>query len=352
MREAGSERCDSRGRDATSPGEIPWQGWKDVLWRVRREIVDDRLTLVAASVAFYAMLALFPALMATVSLYGLLADPHQIAALLRRFGVFMPPSAQALVSRELVTIVHGSSAGWTLGLVTSVAFSLLSASTGALSIIDGVTIAYDEPETRGVLRRRATAMLFALSFSVFLFVAGAAITILPRVAHGLGVGTSVGMLISVGRWPALGASMMLGLALLYRYAPNRTPPRWSWVAWGAAVSTFIWLVASLGFSAYAASFARFNRIYGALGAMVVLMLWFYISALAILIGAELNAELEHQTQVDTTVGPPRPMGQREAVVADTLGPARPERSPRSIRARLGEAVKDASHPRRRKSSDD
>jgi membrane protein len=176
----------------------------------------------------------------------------------------------------------------------------------------------------------------------------AAITLLPRVMDQVGLAHSTKLLIEVVRWPAMALAVMLGLALLYRYGPNRTPPKWQWVSLGAVLATLIWTLASLGLGVYADNFGRFNKTYGALGAVAVLALWMFLAALAILLGAELNAELEHQTGEDSTVGPPRPMGQRGATVADQLGDSRPARDPKRLVATLHDLLVDMNRPRRGK----
>ena len=355
QREAGQqeerapERRNRTGREARSPIRIPPRGWLEVLWRVGSELSNDRVTMLAASVAFYATLAVFPALVAVVSLYGLLADPHQIARSVARLSAAMPGTARQLIIAELHRIASTPSTGLTLSLIGSVAVALLSASSGALGLIDGITVAYDERETRGILRQRLLAVGFAVGASLFVVASVAVLTVIPILMRHLGLASETRWLFSVLRWPALAACVMVGLALLYRYAPNRTPARWPWVMSGAALATAIWLGASYLLSLYVENFGRFSRTYGALGAMIVLLLWFYVSAIAVLIGAEINAELERQTLVDTTIGPPRPMGERGAVVADTLGKGLSGSTETPLKERVRDTAKDLVRPGREKS---
>ena len=343
---------DRAGRNARSPLRIPPRGWLDVFWRVGGELSKDRVSMAASSVAFYAMLALFPALVAIISLYGLLADPRQVTGLVARFARAAPWQARELIVQELNRIVRASGTGLTLSLVGSILFSLVSASSGVLGLIDGVTVAYDEKETRGLLRQRVVALAFAFAVSLFIVVSVATITVLPGLMRHIGLAGETRWLITALRWPALALCVMAGLAILYRYGPNRTPARWSWVMSGAALATLIWLLASFLLSLYVENFGRFTRTYGALGAIIILLLWFYVSGLAILVGAEINSELERQTTVDTTIGPVRAMGKRGAVVADTLGESLDSTRAKPLRERVGETAKDLVRPRREKGSPD
>jgi membrane protein len=234
----------------------------------------------------------------------------------------MPWTARSLITEELTDLVQNPT-GLTLGLVASLSLSLLSASSGVLALIRGVNIAYDEVETRGWIRLRFLAVGFTLGLSLFVLVAVGTITLLPTALHRIGLDDSARQAISILRWPFLAAAVMVGLAVLYRYGPNRTPPMWRWVTWGAVLATAFWTLVSFLFSLYAENLGRYNKTYGAFGGVVVLELWMYLSTWAILLGAELNAELEHQTAKDSTIGPERPMGERRAAMADSLGEARP-----------------------------
>ncbi len=345
-----TRRSDRTGRNARSPLRIPPRGWLDVLWRVGSELGEDRVTMLAASVAFYATLALFPALVAVVSLYGLLADPHQIAGWVARLSAAVPWTARELIIHELSRIASTSGAGLTLGLIGSIVFALIAASSGVLGLIDGITTAYDEPETRGILRQRLLALGFAVGASLFVVFTVAVLTVVPILMRHLGLASQTRWLFYVLRWPALATCVMAGLAILYRYGPNRTPARWAWVMSGAALATAIWLGASYLLSLYVANFGRFSHTYGALGAIIVLLLWFYVSGIAVLLGAEINAELERQTTVDTTIGPPRPMGERGAVVADTLGKSLADSGPTPLAERVRDTAKELVRPRRDKST--
>lgn len=329
------------GRDAAVPWRIPFAGLKEVFLRVWSETTKDDVNRAAAAVAFYAFFALFPALIAVVSLYGLLADPNELKSYVSDGDVTLPESVQRLIVNQLTEIISGSRTQLTLSVVISLCFAWFSASRGVLALIDAVNVAYNERETRGWLTRRWLAVRFTIGLSVFVSISIAALTFVPALLTLFGLDA----LFRLVRWPLLGVMVMVGLAFLYRYAPNRTPPRWPWVTWGAALATVAWLTVSVGLATYVDSFSRFNATYGALGAFVALLLWFFLSAYAVVIGAELNAELEHQTAIDTTVGPPRPLGERAAVMADQV--AQPEPS-EPWSASIKRALKNARRAKRTK----
>lgn len=339
---------DPRGRRSNTPLELPWRGWQDVLWRLATQVTDDHLTLVASSVAFYGLLALFPALISVVTLYGLWANPADVVPLIETYARALPWTARSLIIEELSSIARTSGASLTAGFVASLAISLFSASTGIASLMLGLNIAYDETETRGWIRRRILALGFTLGISLFVVVTVGVITVLPSVLDRLGLAGGTQALIRLVRWPLMGAGVLVGLALLYRYGPNRTPPRWAWVFAGAVLATVVWTLASLLFSLYVENLGRFNKTYGTLGSVIVLVLWLFISAFAILLGAELNAELERQTAQDTTIGPARPMGERHAHVADTLGEERPEGGDATVMTTMHDFWKDLTRKGPRK----
>lgn len=332
------------GRDAASPLAIPWAGWVEVFSRVIDQVGTGRIASLAGSAAYFGTLALFPALIATFSLYALLADPDTLTRQLSELSVALPDAARDLIMSEIRSIAT-SRGGLSAGLVVSVTVSLFVASSGVVALIDAVNFAYHEAETRGFLVLRWLAIRLALGLSLFVCFSVASLTALPVVTAQLGLANDLGHLIATLRWPSLALSVMVGLCILYRVAPNRSPPQIRWVIPGAVLATLIWLAASLGLSVYVDNFANYSKTYGAVGAGVVLLLWFYISSFAIAIGASLSAALEHQTAVDTTVGPDAPMGKRHAVVADTLGEVTASRPFKEV---VGTALKRLIAPRRDK----
>ncbi len=312
---ATSGRTRNRGGSAETPTQIPAAGWKDVLQRTKEEVRTDNVSVLAGGVAFYWMLSLFPFAIAALSVYGLVANPEDVTKMLQQVQGTVPDSVGQLLQDQLSSIAQSSQGSLTFGLVGSVLFALWSASKGASALIKATNVAFDETETRGFLRLRAMALLLTLAFLVVMVLSIALIVVVPKLVEG----TPFDTVFSVLRWPALAVVAMIGLAALYRYAPDRDEPRWQWVSLGAVVATVLWLVGSSLFSLYANNFGSFNETYGTLSAVIVLLLWLSLTAFVILLGAEINAETEHQTRRDSTSGPERPRGERDAYVADTVG---------------------------------
>jgi membrane protein len=319
-----SARDEDRGREADRPTNLPARGWKDVLVRVKAEAKDDNVTLLGAGVAFFALLALVPALVALVSVYGLVADPGKVDRQVEDVLGAAPTEVRNLVATQLSKITDDAGGALGLAAVLGVLVALWSASSGVRNLIGAINAAYDEDETRGYVRLRAVSLAFTVGAIVFLVASFVVIAILPGVLADTGLGVVGRIATSVLRWALLLVGMLVALAVLYRYGPDRDSAAWSWVSPGAIAATVLWLAGSALFAVYTANFGKYNETYGSLGAVVVVMLWLYLSALAVILGAELNAELERQTRKDTTVGPDKPMGERGAVAADTLGPTADE----------------------------
>ena len=312
-------RGDGRGRQADRPGKIPARGWRDILLRVKDETSKDNISMIAAGVAFYLMLAIFPMLAATVSIYGLVADPIDVQRNFEAVAGVIPEEARSIMVDQLTAVTSASGGQLGFGVVLSIALTLWSASRGVIAMITALNIAYDEVEERSFIKLNAIALALTLALIVFMIVTLAVVVGLPVVIGYLNLGETVEWAIRLARWPILAVAIILALAVLYRYAPDRDAPRWRWVSWGAVVATAIWLLGSVAFSIYVSNFADYNKTYGAMGAVIILLLWFNLSSFAVLLGAELNAEMEHQTARDTTKGAERPLGQRRAYVADTVG---------------------------------
>lgn len=289
-----------------------------MLQRAIRKSQKNNTALLAAGVAFFAFLALYPTLIALVSLVALAADPNQITQQVNSFTVGLPPIARQLISDPLTALARGNSGTRTLGLVIPLLVALWSASSGTSSLMTAVNLAYDEQETRSFLKFRAIALLLTLGAIVFLILTLALIAVVPVVLKLVPLGTAGLILAQVLRWALLFALIIAGLAVIYRVAPNRNPPKFRWVSLGSVVVALLWLLGSVGFSLYVNFFGNYNQVYGALASVIVLLLWLYLTSYIIVLGAEINAEAEHQTERDSTVGDPKPMGQRGAVVADTI----------------------------------
>jgi membrane protein len=306
------------GSQADSPTQIPARGWRQVLGRAIRQSQQDNISLLAAGVAFFGFLALFPALIALVTLVGLVADPEQITQQVQSFTAGLPQASRQLISDQLTTITHSSGGALTAGLLILLLVALWSASSGTSNLMTAVNIAYEEKETRSFLKLRAVALLLTLGTVVFLALTLALIAIMPVVLHAVPLGPVGTVLVQVVRWTLLIALIIAGLAVLYRVAPDRDPAKFRWVSVGSTVAALFWLLGSVGFSLYVNFFGNYNKTYGALAGVIVLLLWLFLTCYIVLLGAEINAEAELQTARDTTVGKPEPMGQRGAVVADTM----------------------------------
>ena len=314
-----NKRLRQRGRNAVYPWELPQRGWRDVGWRVWDQLWRNNIFIVSAGVAFYWLLAIFPALAVLVSIYGLLFNAADVSAQLVVVADVLPAEAWSVIHDQLQTLTSRSQTTLGLGAAFGFLITLWSARAGMGGALVALNIAYEEIEKRSMLRFYLTALLLTLGAIVFSVMALAIIVALPTVLEKLGFDAQTEWLINGIRWPLLAVGVMLALAILYRLGPSRNPPRWEWVSLGSVVATVLWILGSLLFSFYVANFGSYNETYGSVGAIVILMLWFWLSAFIILMGAVLNAETEHQTKKDTTTGKPKPMGLRNAHMADTLG---------------------------------
>jgi membrane protein len=310
---------DAAGREAERPSEIPPRGWFAILKRVKAEVKEDNVPLLAAGVAFYAMLAIFPAIIAVVTIYGMVADPQQIQSQINEFAKGLPSGADQLLTDQLKNVTESADRSLSIGLAVSLLAVLWSASGGVQGLVKGLNMVYDERETRGFFKLRGLSLLLTLGAIVVAVVALALIAVFPGFVDGLGLGRAGELAASIGRWVVLALLMLAAFAVVYRFAPDRANPRWRWVSWGAVVALVLWLLGSFGFSYYVDNFGKYNQTYGALAAVIILLLWLFLSAFVVLLGAEFDAETERQTARDTTTGPSRPLGERDAEVADTLG---------------------------------
>jgi len=318
---AGTGADGPRGRAAAAPWNIPWRGWKDILWRVYIQMNAGRLLTVAAGVVYYCLLALFPALTAFVSLYGLVADPSTIDSHLSLVGGILPEGALQIVHETLQRLTAKSGSGLSVGFAVGLAVALWSANSGMKAIIDALNVVYGEIEKRGFVRLNILSFIFTLGAMVSLAVAIAVVVATPIALAFLGLSAASDALIRILRWPAILVLIVLGLGILYRFAPSRREPRWQWLSVGSVAAAVAWLVASVLFSWYIANFAAYDVTYGSLGAAIGMMVWMWISMVVVLLGAQLNAEIEHQTALDSTVGADKPIGRRGATMADTVGAA-------------------------------
>jgi membrane protein len=322
LRAAGSAALDTgRGRVADAPTRIPYRGWRDILVRTFNEFFADRVLSLSAGVTFYALLAVFPALAAFISLYGLFLDPASIQGQLGAASWFLPAGAIEVMHDQIARLLANGPSGLGVRFFFSLALALWSANAGTKAVIEALNVAYEEEERRSFVRLTLVTLGFTLAAILFAVVALAAVVALPLVLKVLYLPSGTEWLISLLRWPALAVVVALVITVVYRFGPCRQRPQWRWVSMGSAVAAVLWLAASVAFSWYVSRFASYEQTYGSLGAVVGFMVWIWLSVTVVLLGAELNAEIEHQTALDTTTGPPLPMGVRGAEMADTLGAA-------------------------------
>ncbi|MBB5765759.1 YihY/virulence factor BrkB family protein [Methylorubrum rhodesianum] len=309
-----------RGRMAEQPSEIPALGWRDIVWRVILSLPRDRVLATAGSVAFFALLVIFPALATIVSLYGLFSDPAAIAQHLSLLTGVLPNGVLDLLSEQLVRIARQSTGALSTASLLSLITAFWSANSGVSALFDALNVIYREREKRSLARFYATTCLFTLSGVMFVLAATSMVVVLPVVLNRIGLGGLADTALRVVRWPALLILVSLSLSLTYRYGPSRREAKWRWISWGSVIAALSWVCASVLFSWYVASFDSYNRVYGSLGAGVGFMTWIWLSVVIALLGAELNAEMERQTARDSTTGRPKPLGSRRAFAADTVGP--------------------------------
>lgn len=314
----GSVDRDAHGRDATSPARIPAKGWWSVIKRVVSEVSADRIMLTAAGVTFYLLLALFPALTAFVSIYGFVSDPATVAQHLTLLDGVLPSGGVELIETQLQSLARQDPSALSFGFVFGLLVALWSANSGMKSIFDAMNVVYEEDEKRGFIKYNLMSLGFTLAALVAAMFFITLIGIVPAVLAFLYLEGMTEFLIRFSRWPLMLFAVAFAFSVIYRWGPSRRKAKWRWVSWGSGFAAIAWLLVSIGFSWYLENFANYNATYGSLGAVIGFMIWTWISVIILLVGAELNAELEHQTAVDTTRGPDRPMGERGAEVADSV----------------------------------
>jgi membrane protein len=308
-----------RGRAASSPTEIPAKGWKDIVWRSYEEMNKDRILAVAAGVTYFGLLALFPAITALVSMYGLFADAATINDHLTAMSGFLPGGALDVIGDQVKRITAQGEGTLGFAFFFGLALSLWSANAGMKALFDALNVAYDEEEKRGFFALNLASLTFTLGAIAFVLLAVGGIVVIPIVLKFIGLGPVVEWILWLARWPALLLVIITGLAVLYRYGPSRDKAEWRWITPGSIFAALVWIVASMLFSWYVSNFANYNETYGSLGAVIGFMTWMWLSTTIVLVGAEVNAEIEHQTKKDTTAGPAQPLGERGAEMADTVG---------------------------------
>jgi membrane protein len=282
----------------------------------------DRILAVAAGVTFYALLAIFPAVGALVSIYGLFAEPGTIQEHLNALAGLLPGGALDVIGEQVKRITSKGGGALGFAFFSGLAISLWSANAGMKAMFDALNVAYDEDEKRGFIALNLQSLGFTLGALLFIVLAIVGVVAVPVVLNFVGLGKATEWIISLARWPALLAVVILGLAVLYRYGPSRDKAQWRWISPGSILAGVVWVVGSMLFSWYVSNFGNYNETYGSLGAAIGFMTWIWLSSTIVLVGAELNAETEHQTGRDSTEGPREPLGARGARMADTVGAAK------------------------------
>lgn len=311
-----------RGREAQGPTDIPTKGWKDILWRTYEEFGKDRVTSVAAGVTYYALLAVFPAIAALVSIYGLFADPATIQEHLNTVSGVLPGGALDIIREQVTRIASQGGGALGFGFIFGLLLSLWSANAGMKAVFDALNIVNDEEEKRSFIHLNLVSLSFTIGAILFLLGALGGIIVLPIIFNFIGFGGSTEWLLSLLRWPILLAGVTLGLSLIYRFGPSRDRAEWRWITPGGIIAAVLWVGVSMLFSWYVSNFGSYNETYGSLGAVIGFMTWIWLSSIVVLLGAEINAEMEHQTVKDTTEGARQPLGTRGAKMADTVGVAK------------------------------
>lgn len=313
------------GRRADRPAQIPAPGWRDIAWRIWNNIGENRIMLVAAGATFYLLLALFPALTAFVSLYGFVADPQTIADHIAFLGSLLPTGGIQIIEEQLDALATQDPGALSIGFISGLAIALWSANNGIKTIFDALNIVYHEREKRSFVMLNAVSALFTLGAILIGILLIVAVGVVPAVIAFLRLGDHVDFLIATLRWPVMLVFIATGIGLVYRFGPSRRRARWRWLIPGAVLATIGWILTSAAFSFYLQNFADYNATYGSLGAVIGFMTWTWLSVIIILVGAQVNAEVEHQTINDSTIGQPKPMGKRGAFVADHVGEPAPRR---------------------------
>ena len=306
------------GRDAATPAQIPARGWWAVAKRTAAKFGENELMSEAASVTFYALLSLVPAITALVSLYGLVADPSAIGKQLDALSGVIPSGGMEIIGEQVKRLTQSPPSGLGIGVVFGLLTALWSANAATKAMFSALNDVYGEHETRRFVELTATSLAFTLGGITTMMLGLGLVVVLPAVFKAIGLDSAFALAVRVARVPVMLAIIVGALAVLFRYGPARERARWHWVTWGSLFGAIAWVALSVGFSWYVANFGSYNKTYGSLGAIIGFMTWIWLSTTVLLLGAQLNAEMETQTAQDTTTGTPSPLGTRGAATADTV----------------------------------
>lgn len=309
----------SRGRKADAPAEIPPLGWLDVSYRVWHAMERDHVGLIAAGVAFYGLLAIFPGITALMALSGLFVEPEGVAKQLELIEAVVPQEASRIILDQARSVAGARQTGLGLAFAISLILSLYSVSRGIASLMEGLNIAYGETEKRGFFALKILTLALALVMVLALIMGLVSALLLPAVFSIIQLPPWLEGIVSAMRWLVMALLTIAGLSLVYRFGPSRSDAKWKWITPGAMLACVLWMAASYGFSVYVSNFDSYNKTFGSLAGVIILLMWLWISAYILLLGAEINGEMEAQTRKDSTTGAPQPMGMRGAVKADIVG---------------------------------
>jgi membrane protein len=309
----------TRGRDADTPTEIPAPGWKDIALRVKTAIGEDHVALIAAGVAFYGLLALFPAITALMALAGLVLDPAEVTEQIQSVATILPQQAAEIVLAQAVEVAGSQNSGLGLALVFGLGLALYSASKGMGGLMEGLNVVFDEEEDRGFMKLTLTKIGLTLLLMVGLIAGFGGTLAAPALLSFLDLPGWAQTVLGLARWAILGVLTLGGLAAVYRWGPSRENANWRWLTPGTLVACVLWLVGSVAFSLYVGNFSSYNKTFGSMAGVIVLLMWLWLSAYVVLMGAVLSSEIEAQTARDTTTGKDVAMGKRGAQKADSLG---------------------------------
>jgi membrane protein len=290
-------KSDATARSPLAPNQwhISRDGWKDILYRTYQQISEDRLLATAAGVVFYGLLAIFPAITALVSSYGLFADPSTIAGNLQHLALMLPEGSFSIVQDQISRVLAKETATLGLTFVLGLLMAIWSANAGMKAIFDALNVVYEEDEKRGFIRLNLTSLAFTIAaLAAILAMIGGVIAV-PLALQRLGLGERAEWIVALGRWPVLLALLLTALAILYRFGPSRPNAHWQWLSFGAIAASLLWLIGSSLLSWYLSNFGNYTATYGSLGAAIGLMTWMWMSAIIVLCGAELNSEIERYT---------------------------------------------------------
>lgn len=314
----GSRPVTTPGRNAQSPEEIPPKGWWEIGKRTAKKFSDNELMSEAASVTFFALLSLFPAITAIVSIYGLFNDPSTIQSHLDVAAGFVPSGGMEIIEDQVKRLTQTPASGLSIAAIGGVAAALWSANQGSKAMFSALNDVYGERETRSFIRKTATSLAFTVGGILCLLVGVSGVVALPSLLEMIGLNGALDLVAKVARWPLILLGLSVALSLLYRFGPSRHIAKWRWVTWGGAIAALLWVAFSAGFSWYVTHFGSYNKTYGSLGAIIGFMTWIWLSSTVVLLGAQLNAEMETQTERDTTAGLAKPIGARGAAAANEV----------------------------------